>query len=224
LKPSGTASTEEKKPAKLLPTPASIVVTLQVPSKSLCGIRDELDSASTQDPRTSRNGSNNPRGHMSQSKNIASRDRFDGDCDPQMCGVIQRHTGSIVALQDQCGFSTDIASDPLTGKDNGVTIQGSSSRNTSKLMKRDVSGTFVSSCGESTVPERVRRVPEQCKAVHVRGHVRGSNPAVVQWERHASGRRRDHTARAATPRADDLDIGFTLLGDSGADKSHEDLF
>ncbi|KAK7177855.1 hypothetical protein PSPO01_16098 [Paraphaeosphaeria sporulosa] len=58
-----TASTEGEKPAKLLPTPAPSVVTLQ-------------------DPRTSRSGSNNPRGRMSQIRNMISRDWLDGDRDP----------------------------------------------------------------------------------------------------------------------------------------------
>jgi hypothetical protein len=54
-------------------------------------------------------------------------------------------------------------------------------------------------------------------------YVGGSDPTVVRWKRHASDKRRNHTARAAAFRADALDIDFTLLGDSEADKSHEDL-
>jgi hypothetical protein len=161
---------------------------------------------------------------MSQTKNMVPRDRLDQDRDPQMCGVIQHRTGSIVALQDQCGHSTDIASDPLTGKDNGVTVQSSSSRVTSELLKRNPSERLVSSCGQSTAPESVPRVPGQKTAVHGRGHARGSDPAVVQWQRHASGRRHDHTISAATPRTDDLDINFTTLGDPKADEPHEGLF
>jgi hypothetical protein len=46
VEPSRTGSSEGKKLARLLPTAASSVVTLQVPSKSLCGTRKGLDSAS----------------------------------------------------------------------------------------------------------------------------------------------------------------------------------
>lgn len=51
---------------------------------------------STQDPRTSGNSSNNPRGHISQ--NIVSQDRPDGDGSSQMSGMIQRHAECTVAL------------------------------------------------------------------------------------------------------------------------------
>jgi hypothetical protein len=47
---------------------------------------------------------------------------------------------------------------------------------------------------------------------------------VLQWKRYASDKRRDHTARAATSRADDLDIDFALLGDPKADEPHGDSF
>ena len=65
-------------------------------------------------------------------------------------------------------------------------------------------------------------VPGQDKAVHCRGDVSGFDPVAVRWKQHASGRRRNQAPRAATPIADPLDIDFTLLGDSGAEESHED--
>lgn len=94
MKPSRTASTEGKKPARPLLTPASSVVTSQVPSRSLYGSPERLDLAPTQDPRTSHNGSNNLRGHMSQTKSIVSPDRLDRHREPQMCGVFQRRARS----------------------------------------------------------------------------------------------------------------------------------
>jgi hypothetical protein len=161
---------------------------------------------------------------MSQTKDIVSRDRPGRGLDPQMCGVIQCRAESILAVQDQYRHSIDVALDSLMEKYNGVTVQSSTSRDTSKLPTRHVSGPFISSCSERTTPERMPRVPGQNKAVHGRGRVRESDPAVVQWKRHVSGRRRDHTAKVVTPGADDIDIDFTLLGDSSVDELYGGLF
>jgi hypothetical protein len=221
--PSRTASNEGGKLAGLLPTPASSVVTSQGPSRGLYRSPDGLNSTSTQDQSTSPNGGIDPSGPMSQTKNIISQDRLDRDRDPRICGVIQPRAASVVAVQDQCGHSIDIASDPLTIKDNGTTVQSSTSRDTSDSPKRNLCGRFVSPCGQSTAPESVPRIPWQNKGVHGMDYVGGSDPTVVRWKRHASDKRRNHTARAAAFRADALDIDFTLLGDSEADKSHEDL-
>jgi hypothetical protein len=185
----------KKKPAKLLPTPAPSVVTLRVPSKSPREIHDGPKLASAPDPRASRSGSNNPRGHVSQITNMVSR---------------------------ECGHSTDIPSDPLGGKDKGVTAQSLTPQDTSIPIKRIGTVPFVSAYDQSITSERVLEVPGQDKAVHCRGDVRGFDPVVVRWKQHASGRRRNQAPRAATPIADPLDIDFTLLGDSGAEESLED--
>lgn len=89
VKRRSTALTEGKTPEKLLPTPAPSVVTLRVPSKSPREIHDGPKLASAPDPRASRSGSNNPRGHVSQITNMVSR---------------------------ECGHSTDIPSDPVGEK------------------------------------------------------------------------------------------------------------
>ena len=148
-----TASIEGKKPAKLLPTPAPSVVTLRVPSNSSCGIHDGSD------PRTSRSGSNNPRGYMSQITSIVSGERLNGARNSQMSRVVERRAGSIVSLQDQCGHSNDIPSNPLRGKDKDMTAQSLTSQETSLLMNRIGTEPFVSACGQSTAPGRFLEVP-----------------------------------------------------------------
>lgn len=109
-------------------------------------------------------------------------------------------------------------------KNNSITARNLVSRVLSAATKRDISKPFVSPYDQITAHESVSEVPEPSKAVHNKRCNHDSESTVVQWKRYASDRRRDHSARAATPRADDLDIDFALLGDPKADEPHGDSF
>jgi hypothetical protein len=107
--------------------------------------------------------------------------------------------------------------DPFNDKSNAITFKISTSRDISGLMKRNISKPLVSSRGQSTAPKRVLEVPRPNEAMHDRRYDHEAEPKVVQWSHHASDRKPDRVAGAATQRVDYLDVNFALLGDPSAD-------
>lgn len=114
VKPSRTALNARKKPTRLLPTPAPSIIVSQVPSRSLHGSPNGINSGSIRDLRglhTSHDSGTKFCELTRPTEKLASRDQFLPDLDPHVSGVIQRHAGLFVPPQDHCRHSIDTAVD-----------------------------------------------------------------------------------------------------------------